>query len=110
MSLMRKYFAGKEKEEKETSLAIVKTKTAVVLKGEKIFDIYEDGNGLFRAQHKNGGWLRDRENITNFYEFCEKFRSIKECHALAEYYIKSKQLRKVGTIEFIPTPNESNDD
>lgn len=108
---MRKYFAGKAEEEKqETSLEIVKTETAVVLKGEKIFDIYEDGNGLIRAKHKSGEWLRDRENLVDFYEFARKFSSMKECHEDTEYYIKSRQLRKVGTVEFIPSPKEEYDE
>ena len=107
---MRKYFAGKEEEEKkETSLAIVKTQTAVVLKGEKIFDIYEDGNGKIRAKHKSGKWLMDRENLTEFYVHTRKFSSMRECYEDTEYFIKSHQLRKVGTVEFIPTPKESDD-
>jgi hypothetical protein len=108
MSLMRKYFAGKEEE--ETSLAIVKTQTAVVLKGKKIFDIYEDGNGQIRAKHKSGDWLRDRELLTNFYTIARKYSSIQSCHEDCEYYIKSHQLRKVGTVEFIPSPKEEYDE
>ena len=104
MSLIRKYFGGKEREEEETSLEIVKTPTAVVVKGEKFFDIYEDGNGLIRAKHISGDWLKDSENLIDFYEFGRKFSSMKECHECAEYFIKSNQLRKIGTIEFIPSP------
>ena len=109
MTVIRKYF-GTDKKKEEVSLAIVKTPTAVVLKGEKIFDIYEDGNGLIRAKHKSGDWLRDSENLTDFYEFARQFSTINECHKCAEYYIKSRQLRKVGTIEFIPSPKGEYDD
>jgi hypothetical protein len=74
----------------------------VVLKGKVHFEIYEDGNGKFRAQHKSGDWLSSEDNLTMFYELSETFYRIEDCQQMAMKYVKGRQLKKVGTIEFIP--------
>lgn len=108
MSLIRKYFASEEKE--EVALTISSTPTAVLVKRVKYFDIYEDGNGMIRAQHVTGKWLRNKDNLTDFYENSMKFSSIEDCHEWAGDYIKTTQLQKIGTIEFIPSPKGKVDD
>lgn len=77
--------------------------TAVVLKGEKHFTIYEDGNGKFRAQHKSGRWLFDRDHLFMDKESATKYYDLEGCQTACMTYIKGQMLTQVGTIEFIPS-------
>lgn len=74
----------------------------VILKGEKHFDIYEDGNGDFRAQHNSGMWLFDTNHLFNYYEDATKFNSLESCQERCMRYVKGQMKTNVGTIEFIP--------
>lgn len=106
MRILKKYFSKKEKNvdvsTTETSL-ITTTQEAVLVKGEKWFDIYEDGNGRFRAQYKDGNWLFTSLSLIYKYEYAEQFSTLETCQESAIHYINSRQLKKVGTIEFIPS-------
>jgi hypothetical protein len=102
--LLEKFFGS------EPSTALVKAEVKpednprlVVVKGEVHFEIFEDGNGNLSAKHKNGKWLERKEHLTDFYEFRRKFYDLKSCHEDCFHYIRSRQLTKVGTIEFIPS-------
>lgn len=98
MNIIKKIFQPEKKE----GLVITTSPTEILVKTEKIFDIYKDGNGVIRAKHKSGKWLRDKENLIDFYVHAFKFSSVNQCHEMAEYYIRSLELTKIGTIEFIP--------
>jgi hypothetical protein len=76
---------------------------AVVMKGKKYFDIFKDGNGYYRAQHRNGDWLFTGEQLIGTYEYAKKQRSLEDIEESCCHYIKSQQLTQVGTIEFIPS-------
>lgn len=100
MKLLQKIFGGSSlpaKIESENNPKLV------VLKGKVHFEIFEDGNGKFRAQHKSGDWLSSENNLTMFFELSEKYHTIEDCQKIAMRYVMGRQLKKVGTIEFIPT-------
>jgi len=78
------------------------TRMEVIVENEKHFHIFQDGNGYFRAKHKSGMWLEKPEYLTEFYEFAKKMSSMAEVNENCIYFIKSHQLKEIGTIEFIP--------
>lgn len=74
----------------------------VVVKGEVHFEIFEDGNGEFRAKHKSGDWYQTEDHLASFFEYAHKFPSLERAQRAAMKYVLSRQLTKVGTVEFIP--------
>jgi hypothetical protein len=77
--------------------------TTVVLKGKKEFDLYEDGNGYYRAQHHSGKWIQYGDHLCSYYEYAEKYRTLSAAQEAAIKWLKNHQLSHVGTIKFIPT-------
>ena len=101
---------GKKDVANTTALAKVKTdepiSIAVVLKGEKHFTIYQDGNGYYKAKHKSGEWLFDAFDdwqLIPSFEYAYETTSLSDIEEGCMFYSKSQQLTKVGTIEFIPS-------
>lgn len=99
--LLEKFFGEKT----STALALVKQEEnpkLIVLKGEVHFEIFEDGNGEFRAKHKSGDWYQSKDHLASFFEYAHKFSSLEAAQSASMKYVLSRQLTKVGTVEFIP--------
>lgn len=93
------------KSNQTTALATIKPEEnpkLVVLKGEVHFEIFEDGNGEFRAKHKSGNWYQTEDHLASFFEYAHKFPSLEAAQRASMKYVLSRQLTKVGTVEFIP--------
>lgn len=77
---------------------------AVPKKEEPLFEIFQDGEGKFSAQHKSGEWLWvDGYGDTSFmpYHYRQRFKSVEACNSACEAFVKQREHKHVGTIKFI---------
>jgi hypothetical protein len=69
----------------------------------KIFEVFQDGQGKFSAQHKDGDWVWIGCN--NYVELMtyknrQRFSTLEKCNEACENFIKQREHKHVGTISF----------
>lgn len=82
---------------------------SVPKKEDKLFDIFQDGEGRFSAKHVTGDfwgkWLNNSSSglwILSGYEYRKRFKTIELCNSACEAFIKQREHNHVGTISFTP--------
>ncbi|MFO0359390.1 MAG: hypothetical protein ACK50N_02735 [Flavobacteriales bacterium] len=83
--------------------------TSLPKKEDKLFEIFQDGQGKFSAQHKNGDWVWI--GVDNYVELMsyrhrQRFLKLESCNKACEDFIKQREHKHIGTISFIATGNK----
>lgn len=73
-------------------------------KVKPLFEIFEDGNGYFSAQHISGKWLWIGNNETCLFSEGnrQRFKTLESCQEGVKRFIQDREFKHKGTIKFLP--------